>query len=192
MLSKLTDDEVQSRRSSKNYQEYEELDKFLELDDDSIEESGITFLDKDNNVTGMYRSESYDDTINTMKKVVAVCDLGEDEIKKFDKVRHIVKGFLEICFRKKFTVFALSMAFIFMFFMGIKERVYAICLMYTWGFFTITETGKALKFVRETIEEYKIREEALLDKEVMGLLDKVMNDDTDDMRIYSLKKRLDK
>ena len=60
--------------------------------------------------------------------------------------------------------------------------------MYTWGFFTITEMNKALKFVREIIEEYKIREEALLDKEVMGLLDKAMNDDIDDMKMYIVRK----
>jgi hypothetical protein len=122
-----------------------------------------------------------------------VCDLGEEEITKFDKVRHIIKGFLEICFRKKISVFLLSMAFIYMNIMGIKEKFYIMNLMYTWGFFTITETGKAVRFIRETLEEYKIREEALLDKEFMEFFNKALTDDVEDMKLYlMLSKNEDK
>lgn len=188
MLSKLNRNEIQLRKSSKNYREYDDIDEFIEVSKDELKESGIALFDKDSNVTSMYKTESRDETINTVKKVVAVCDLGEDEIKRMDKIRHILKGFLEICFRKKFTVFALSMAFIFMFFMGIKERVWAACIMYSFGFFTITETGQALRFIRDSIEEYKIREEALLDREVMDFLNKEIDDDVDDIKVYLMKK----
>ena len=185
MLSRLTEDEIESRKSKVKC--YDFVDEFVMLEDE-LQESGIAFLDSKANISKMYSCESKDETINTMKKVIAVCDLGEEEITKFNKVRHIIKGFLEICFRKKFSVFALSMAFIFMFFMGIKERVYAICLIYTWGFFTITETGKAIKFVKEKKEEYKLRDEALVDSEFMEFFNTSLTDDIEDVQIYSLKK----
>ena len=185
MLNKLTDDEVESNSGKTKY--YELVDDFVSLEED-LEESGLAFFDENNKVTRMYRCDSKDETINTMKKVIAVCDLGEEEITKFNKVRTLIKRFLEVCFRKKFSVFALSMAFIFMFVMGIKERVYAICLMYTWGFFTITETGKAIKFVKEKKEEYKLRDEALVDSEFMEFFNTSLTDDIEDVQIYSLKK----
>ena len=34
--------------------------------------------------------------------------------------------------------------------MGIKERFYIMNLMYTWGLFAITETSKAVRFIKET------------------------------------------
>ena len=185
MLSRLTEDEVESRKNKVKC--YDFVDEFVMLEDE-LQESGIAFLDSKDNISKMYSCESKDETINTMKKVIAVCDLGEEEITKFNKVRHIIKGFLEICFRKKFSVFALSMAFIFMFFMGIKERVYAICLMYTWGFFTITETGKAIKFVKEKKEEYKLRDEALKDAEFMMFYNNEFDESIDDVKVYTLKK----
>ena len=185
MLNKLTEDEIESSSGKTKY--YELVDDFVSLEDD-LEESGLAFFDENKKVTRMYRCDSKDETINTMKKVIAVCDLGEEEITKFNKVRTLIKRFLEVCFRKKFSVFALAMGFIFMFFMGIKERVYVICLMYTWGFFTITETSKALKILRESIEEYKLREEALVDSEFMEFFNTSLTDDIEDVMIYSLKK----
>ena len=188
MLSKLNGEEIQLRKNSKNYREYEDMDEFIQVNNDIIMESGIALFDKDSNVTSMYKTDSFDETLNTLKKVVAVSYLGEEEIKRMDKIRHIIKGFLKICFRKKFTVFALSMAFIFMFFMGVKERVWAACLMYSFGFFTITETGQALKFIRDSIEDYKLREEALLDREIMDFLNKEIDNDVDDIKVYLMKK----
>ena len=185
MLSRLTEDEDESRKSKVKC--YDFVDEFVMLEDE-LQESGIAFLDSKDNISKMYSCESKDETINTMKKVIAVCDLGEEEITKFNKVRHIIKGFLEICFRKKFSVFALSMAFIFMFFMGIKERVYAICLMYTWGFFTITETSKAIRFIKEKNEEYKLRDEALKDDEFMMFFNNEFDESIDDVKVYTLKK----
>ena len=61
-------------------------------------------------------------------------------------------------------------------------------LMYTWGFLTITETSKALKILRESIEEYKLREEALVDSEFMEFFNTSLTDDIEDVMIYSLKK----
>lgn len=184
MLNKLSEDEIGSRSNNVKY--YDNVDEFSIIGE--LKESGLVFFDENNNVSNMYKCDSKDETINTMKKVIAVCDLGEEEITKFNKVRTILKRFLDVCFRKKFSVFLLSMAFIFMFFMGIKERVYAICLMYTWGFLTITDTSKALNILRESIEEYKVREDALSDSEFMNFFNTSMSDDIDNVMIYSLKK----
>lgn len=144
----------------------------------------FVFFDKDKNVVSMYKTDSVEETSATMKKVIAVCDLGEEEIKKMDKVRHIIKGFLEICFRKKISVFLLSMAFIYMNIMGIKEKFYIMNLMYTWGFFMITDTSKAIRFIKETLEEHKLREEALVDKEFMEFYNTAIDDDMEDMKLY--------
>lgn len=183
MLSKYSKAEIEDKKESFCYYDIEE---FNELN--VIYESGIVLFDKDDNVSSVYKCESKDDTINTMKKVIAVCELGEEEITKFNKVRNIIKGFLEICFRKKFTVFALSMAFIWMFFIGVKERMWAICLMYTWGFFTITETSKAIRFIKEKNEEYKLRDEALKDDEFMMFFNNEFDESIDDVKVYTLKK----
>ena len=183
MLSKYSKAEIEDKKESFCYYDIEE---FNELN--VIYESGIALFDKDDNVSSVYKCESKDDTINTMKKVIAVCELGEEEITKFNKVRYIIKDFLEICFRKKFTVFALSMAFIWMFFIGVKERMWAICLMYTWGFFTITETSKAIRFIKEKNEEYKLRDEALKDDEFMMFFNNEFDESIDDVKVYTLKK----
>lgn len=188
MLNKLNDDEIESRRASSNYVEYKEIEELLEVDNEEIDESGFSFLDKDNKVISMFMNESKDDTVVTMKKVVAVCDLGEEEIKKMDKVRHIIKGFLEICFRKKVSVFLLAMAFLFMFGMGIKEKMLALCIMYSWGFFTITETGKAIKFIKDTLEEYKLHEEVIHDESLLEFIHTEITDDIEDVRLYLMKK----
>ena len=183
MLSKYSKAEIEDKKESFCYYDIEE---FNELN--VIYESGIALFDKDDNVSSVYKCESKDDTINTMKKVIAVCELGEEEITKFNKVRYIIKDFLEICFRKKFTVFALSMAFIWMFFIGVKERMWAICLMYTCGFFTITETSKAIRFIKEKNEEYKLRDEALKDDEFMMFFNNEFDESIDDVKVYTLKK----
>ena len=61
--------------------------------------------------------------------------------------------------------------------------------MYTWGFFMITDTSKAVRFIRETLEEYKLREEALCDLEFMGFFDTALTDDVEEMKVYlTLKK----
>ena len=194
MKAKLTEEEIKLRTESKSYRTYDDLYQFDNITRQyQVEESGICFFDKDKNVVSMYKTDSVEETNTTMKKVIAVCDLGEEEIKKIDKVRHIIKGFLEICFRKKISVFLLSMAFIYMNIMGIKEKFYIMNLMYTWGFFMITDTSKAIRFIKETLEEYKLREEALVDKEFMEFYNTAIDDDIDDMKLYlMLSKNEDK
>ena len=185
MKTKLTEEEIKLRTESKSYRTYDDLYQFDNITKQyQVDESGICFFDKDKNVVSMYKTDSVEETDTTMKKVIAVCDLGEEEIKKIDKVRHIIKGFLEICFRKKISVFLLSMAFIYMNIMGIKEKFYIMNLMYTWGFFMITDTSKAIRFIKETLEEYKLREEALVDKEFMEFYNTAVDDDIDDMKLY--------
>ena len=185
MKAKLTEEELKLRTESKSYRTYDDLYQFDNITRQyQVEESGICFFDKDKNVVSMYKTDSVEETNITMKKVIAVCDLGEEEIKKMDKVRHIIKGFLEICFRKKISVFLLSMAFIYMNIMGIKEKFYIMNLMYTWGFFMITDTSKAIRFIKETLEEYKLREEALVDKEFMEFYNTAIDDDMEDMKLY--------
>ncbi len=185
MKTKLTEEEIKLRRESKSYRTYDDLYQFDNITKQyQVDESGICFFDKDKNVVSMYKIDSVEETNTTMKKVIAVCDLGEEEITKMDKVRHIIKGFLEICFRKKISVFLLSMAFIYMNIMGIKEKFYIMNLMYTWGFFMITDTSKAIKFIKETLEEYKLREEALVDKEFMDFYNTAVDDDIEDMKLY--------
>lgn len=185
MKTKLTEKEIKDRTESKSYRTYDDLYQFDNITKQyQVDESGICFFDKDKNVVSMYKTDSVEETNTTMKKVIAVCDLGEEEIKKTDKVRHIIKGFLEICFRKKISVFLLSMAFIYMNIMGIKEKFYIMNLMYTWGFFMITDTSKAIRFIKETLEEYKLREEALVDKEFMEFYNTAIDDDMEDMKLY--------
>ncbi|MBE6146622.1 MAG: hypothetical protein E7171_08415 [Firmicutes bacterium] len=185
MKTKLTEKEIKDRTESKSYRTYDDLYQFDNITKQyQVDESGICFFDKDKNVVSMYKIDLVEDTNTTMKKVIAVCDLGEEEIKKMDKVRHIIKGFLEICFRKKISVFLLSMAFIYMNIMGIKEKFYLMNLMYTWGFFMITDTSKAIRFIKETLEEYKLREEALVDKEFMEFYNTAVDDDMEDMKLY--------
>lgn len=177
---------VQDKQINKSqYREYEDIYTYIEAADKyQIDDSGICFYDKEKQMTNMYRTDSIRETETTMRKVVAICDLGEEEITKFDKVRHIIKGFLEICFRKKISVFLLSMAFIYMNIMGIKERFYIINIMYTWGFLMITDTSKAVRFIKETIEEYKLRDEALSDQEFMEFFNTALTDDVEDMKLY--------
>ena len=185
MKTKLTEKEIKLRTESKSYRTYDDLYQFDNITKQyQVDESGICFFDKDKNVVSMYKTDSVEETNTTMKNVIAVCDLGEEEIKKIDKVRHIIKGFLEICFRKKISVFLLSMAFIYMNIMGIKEKFYLMNLMYTWGFFMITDTSKAIRFIKETLEEYRLREEALVDKEFMEFYNTAIDDDIDDMKLY--------
>ncbi|MBR6820814.1 MAG: hypothetical protein IKM55_01150 [Bacilli bacterium] len=185
MKAKLTEEEIKDRIESKSYRTYDDLYQFDNITKQyQVDESGICFFDKDKNVVSMYKTDSVEETNTTIKKVIAVCDLGEEEIKKMDKVRHIIKGFLEICFRKKISVFLLSMAFIYMNIMGIKEKFYIMNLMYTWGFFMITDTSKAIRFIKETLEEYKLREEALVDKEFMEFYNTAIDDDMEDMKLY--------
>ena len=193
-MKKLSQEEIINNTNSNYYKEYVDIYNFENIiNQNQVDESGICFFDKNNNIVSMYKGYNPEDTKTTMKKVISVCDLGEEEITKFDKVRHIIKGFLEICFRKKISVFLLSMAFIYMNIMGIKERFYIMNIMYTWGFFTITETGKAVRFIKETLEEYKLREEALLNEEFMEFFNKALTDDVEDMKLYlMLSKNKDK
>ena len=189
-MEKLSNDKIEGTIDSKTYKEYEDLYSFLDsVEQFQIDESGICFFDKDNNIVSMYKCSSVDETTTTMKKVISVTDLGEEEITKFNKVRHIIKGFLEICFRKKISVFLLSIAFIYMNIMGIKEKFYIMNIIYGWGFFKITEIGKAVRFVREKIEEYKIREEALADSEFMEFYNSIFSEDVDDMKLYLMLKK---
>ena len=167
------------------FSEYE----YIHTYDEDVEkyeflETGISFYDEQNNLLSRQKFETPEETRTTMKKVIAVCDLGEEEITKFNKVRHIIKGFLEICFRKKISVFLLSIAFIYMNIMGIKEKFYIMNIMYTWGLFKITEIGKAVRFIKETLEEYKLREEALSDEEFMEFFNTSLTDEVDDMKLY--------
>ena len=185
MKTKLTEEEIKVRTESKSYRTYDDLYQFDNITKQyQVDESGICFFDKDKNVVIMYKTDSVEETNTTMKKVIAVCDLGEEEIKKMDKVKHIIKGFLEICFRKKISVFLLSMAFIYMNIVGIKEKFYIMNLMYTCGFFMITDTSKAIKFIKETLEEYKLRDESLADEEFMEFFNTSLTDDVEDMKLY--------
>ena len=66
-------------------------------------------------------------------------------------------------------------------------------IMYTWGFFKITDTSKAVRFIKETLKEYKLQEEALADEEFMGFFDNAVTDDIQDMKLYlMLRKNEDK
>ena len=184
-MERLNEEEIKSIRESKDYREYDSIYSFDNIIKQyQVEESGICFFDKDNQVVSMYKSDNSYRTENTMKKVIAVAELGEEEIKKFEKVKYIIKGFLEICFRKKITVFLLAIGFIYMNIMGIKERFYIMNLMYTWGFFMITDTGKAVAFAKEMIEMYKLREEAINNPEFMEFFNTTLTDDIEDMRLY--------
>jgi len=48
----------------------------------------------------------------------------------------------------------------------------------------ITDTSKAIRFIKETLEEYKLREEALVDKEFMEFYNTAVDDDMEDMKLY--------
>ena len=48
----------------------------------------------------------------------------------------------------------------------------------------ITDTRKAVRFIKETIEEYKLRDEALSDQEFMGFFNTALTDDVEDMKLY--------
>ena len=183
MLNKLTEDEIGSR---KNAEYYDDVEVFSILEE--LKESGLVLFDENNNVINMYKADSKEDTIDTMKKVISVCDLGEEEITKFNKIRTLIKRFFDVCFKRKFSVFLLAMAFLGMFVMGIKEKVYVVCLIYTWGFLAITDTSKALKILRDSIEEYKVREDALKDESFMKFFNEEISEEVDNVMIYSLKK----
>lgn len=184
MINKLTSDEVNIRRTADGYVEVDKLEQFKDLDD--VSESGFVAFDKDNNVTNMYKFDSCDETINTMKKVVAVTELGDDEISKYDKVRHIFKVFFDICFKKKSSVFFFAMMCAFMFGIGIKEKAWFMCVMYTWGFWATTDSKDALNYVKKSIEEYKLREEAILDNNVMDMMAEVLDND---LKLYMVKNK---
>lgn len=194
MLNIVSESDTNSILKSNDYKFFDDVYSFDNIINQyQVEESGICFFDKDDHVVSMYKGDNIEDTKTTMKKVIAVCELGEEEITKFDKVRHIIKGFCEICFRKKISVFLLSVAFVYMNIMGIKEKFYIMNIMYTWGFFQITEIGKAIRFIKETLEEYKLREEAIVDKEFMDFFNTAIDDDIEDMKLYlMLSKNEDK
>ena len=184
-MEKLNEEEIKRIRESKDYREYDSIYSFDNIIKQyQVEESGICFFDKDEQVVSMYKAETSDRTENTMKKVIAVAELGEEEIEKFEKVKNIIKGFLEICFRKKISVFLLALGFIYMNIMGIREKFYIMNVMYTWGFFMITDTGKAVAYAREMIEKYKLREEAINDPEFMNFFSTTLTDNIEDMKLY--------
>lgn len=185
MRKNLDVQEIKERLESDNYRSYDDIDSFFNIVSQyQVDESGICFFDKDNTVINMVRMDLVEETSTTMQKVIAVCDLGEEEISKFNKVRHIIKGFLEICFRKKITVFLLSMAFIYMNYLGIKEKMFLLNIMYTGGFFMITDVGNAINWVKQIKDNYKLRDEALADKEFMEFFSSILNDDVHDMNLY--------
>lgn len=196
MLDMISKEDINKKINADNYRDYDNLYDFENITEQyQVDESGLCFLDKDNQIVSMYKTDSTEETKTTMKKVIAVYELGEEEITKFDKVRHIIKGSLEICFRKKISVFLLSLAFIYMNIIGIKEGYFIMNIMYTWGFFKITEVSKTIKFIKETIEEYKLRDEALTDDEFMKFIDDSLNDEVEYMKTYLMlsnknKKRL--
>ena len=49
---------------------------------------------EDDKVLSMYKTESPEEADITLKKVVSVYELGEEEISKFAKVKHIIKRFI--------------------------------------------------------------------------------------------------
>lgn len=173
--------------------EYVEYDNtpFLDvsIDENTNLDSGLCFLDKEDNILSMYMTDSIDETKNTMKKVVAICELGEEDISKFDKVRRIIKGSLEICFRKKISVFLLSLAFIYMNIIGIKEGYYILNLMYMWAFFKVTEARNSINYIKESIELYKLREEAILDDKFMEFIDSALTSEVEDMKMFLKRKK---
>ena len=48
----------------------------------------------------------------------------------------------------------------------------------------ITDTSKAVSWVKDTIEKYKLREEALSDEEFMEFYNSTLTDDVEDIRLY--------
>jgi rubrerythrin len=190
MIVKILNDDIKQMINSKEFIICDNLESFDNVSNNRrIVENGICLLNKDDDILNLYRCDNIEETKSTFLKVVSVCELGEEEIGKLDKIRYIVKGFLEICFRKKISVFLLSIAFIYMNVIGIKEKFYIFNLMYTWGFFKITETGKAIRFIKETIEQYRMLEESLVDKEFMNFFNEAIDDEVDDVKMYL---RLDK
>lgn len=185
MKTKLNKEEIIERKESKSYRDYDNIEEFDNITSQyQVDESGMVFFDKDQSVVSMFKTDSIQETKSTIQRVVSVCELGEEEITKVKKIKHIIKGFLEICFRKKISVFLVSLGFIYMNYLGIKERMFLLNVVYTWGFFMITDTSKAVSWVKDTIEKYKLREEALSDEEFMEFYNSTLTDDVEDIRLY--------
>ncbi len=172
MISRVPDEEVSKvdLKTCCDIEDFTDLEKKYQVD-----ESGIVFLDDEENIIKMYMTDSVDETKKTMLKVDAILELGEDEVTKFNKVRHIIKGTLEIMFRNKILVFLLSLAFIYMVVLGIKDRYYFLIFLYTWGFFKITDVGEAKKFLKEATMQYKLREEAMQEEDFMKMYSDIFN-----------------
>ena len=187
MRTKLTQEEINDRVNLDNFMQFYDLSEAEEMNGQFVsKESGICFLDEDDNVLSMYKTESPEEADITLKKVVSVYELGEEEISKFAKVKHIIKGFLEICFRKKISVVILSVMFGWMVTMGIKEKNIAVVIIYVWAYFMITNTGKAFNFLKEVKQMYKLRGEAISDSEFLEFVRNSVTEDVADIKLYLL------
>lgn len=187
MISRVPDEDV----SKVDLEICCDIEDFTDLEKEyQVDESGIVFLDDDENIIKMYKTDSVDETKKTMLKVDAILELGEDEISKFNKVRHIIKGTLEIMFRNKVLVFLLSLAFIYMVVLGIKDRYYFLIFLYTWGFFKITDVGEATKFLKEATMQYKLREEAMQKEDFMKMYNDIFSSsDIENIMMYMKVKK---
>ena len=185
MIVKLNKEEISAILKSDTYKTFygvEEVEDRFDLS--QVEETGFCCLDENDNVLNMYKCETLEDSEVTMKKVIAVWDLGEEEITKVEKVKHILKGVLEICFRKKISTAVLLSLFSFMIFMCLKEQYYIIVVMYLWAIGKITNANEAISYIKETIEEFRLRDEALAEGEHVEFVKNEITDDVYDMKLY--------
>ncbi len=168
---------IQTFGSTKGFDEY--------LYEYECDETGICFSDKDGNIKTMYKADSPEEAKNTAIKVMAICELTDEEITKVNKWKKIIKGIFEIAFRKKVTVMLLSLAFLFMCGVGIKEKIYVSLVMYGFGFFKVGQWGEYVHYVKALNQMYKVYDEAILDEELNKILDlNIENEEIDNFSLY--------
>lgn len=96
-------------------------------------------------------------------KVVNVSDLNEKEISKLDNIRFLIKGILKALYKGKAANFVISSGFLYMVSAGIVEEYYLISLIYGVAFLKFTDFKSAYQFVREFMEQYKLKKEKIED-----------------------------
>lgn len=96
-------------------------------------------------------------------KVVNVSELNEKEISKLDNIRFLIKGILKALYKGKATNFVISSSFLYMVSAGIVEEYYLISLIYGVAFLKFTDFKSAYQFVREFMEQYKLKKEKIED-----------------------------
>ena len=91
MKTKLNKEEIIERKESKSYRDYDSIEEFDNITSQyQVDESGMVFFDKDQSVVSMFKTDSIQETKSTIQKVVSVCELGEEEITKVKKIKHII------------------------------------------------------------------------------------------------------